>query len=118
MEGDMTKQLLACVAVASLMAGAALAQGVSETTTSRTTVTPAPVEGYSATRVERNTFGGASIETEKSVKSDGMGGVTSSQKEQVVRPDGSSETRTHKEWSAVPVPPASSSTTTTTTINR
>jgi hypothetical protein len=118
MEGDMTKQLLAGAAVFALLAGTALAQGVSETTTSRTTVTPAPVEGYSATRTERNSFGGASIETEKSVKSDGMGGVVSSQKEQVVRPDGSSETRTHKEWSAAPVPPASSSTTTTTTINR
>ncbi len=115
----MMKQLLAGAAVIALMTGAAFAQGVTESTTSRTTVAPPAVDAYSATRTERNSFGGASIETQKNVTRDGMGGVTSSSKEQVVRPDGSSETRTHKEWSGAPVaPPANSSTTTTTTIGR
>ena len=115
----MTKLLLAGAAAIALMTGAAFAQSVTETTTSRTTVAPPPpVDAYTATRHERSSFGGASVDTEKSVSRDGRGNVSSSIKEQVVRPDGSSETNTHKEWSAAPVPPPASSTTTTTTINR
>ena len=128
----MTKLLLASAATIALMTGVAAAQTAVETT--RTTVSPAPpsvtvitptpiapAPGYTST-TERSSFGGASVETQKTYQN-GPDGTVATSSEKVVRPDGSSQATTHKEWSsssmppAPPVmPPASSSTTTTTTI--
>lgn len=122
----MTKQLLAGAAALALFATGAVAQTTVETTRS-TTVAPiapviAPVESQTTVRTEKSTFGGASVETQKSYQS-GPSGTVSSSESKVVRPDGSSESSYKKEWSNAPapapvVPYGSSSTTTTTTINR
>ena len=118
----MTK-LLVGAAVLALMTGAAVAQTTTETTTSRTTVAPAPVmapsDGYNATRTERSTFGGATVETQKSYHN-GPDGSAATVEQKVVRPDGSSETRSRTDWSSTgavanPVPPTSTTITTTTT---
>ena len=127
----MTKQLLAGAAVLALMTGAAFAQ-TTETTTTRTTVTPlpppavvvpppAPADSY-VTRTERSTFGGASVETQKSYRS-GPDGSVATQQSKVVRPDGSSETSSRTDWSTTgavpsPVPPLPQSSTTVTTTTR
>jgi hypothetical protein len=107
-----------------LLSGAALAQTYESTTSRTTTVAPTipvPSDSYSATKTEKTYApNGAAIEHRESYKSD-MSGTASTQESKVVRPDGSSERTTRKEWSNSlplpnPVPPAS--TTTTTTIQR
>jgi hypothetical protein len=122
----MTKQLLASAAVLALLSGAAAAQTTLETT--RTTTVnpayPAPVESYSTTKTERTyTPSGATVESQQSYQS-GVTGTVSSSQNKVVRPDGSSEVTTRKEWSnstiepsaypPAPLPPPGISTTTTT----
>ncbi len=127
----MTKQLLAGVAVIALMTGAAVAQSVTETTTSRTTVAPLTVEtlpppaapGTTTTKTERSVApDGSRVESQQTIKNDPYGSVSSSETK-VMRPDGSSESSWRKEWSGAPPtvivpPPATSTTTTTTTIKR
>lgn len=118
----MTKQLLAGAAALALFATGAVAQTTVETTRSTTVAPIAPVESSTTVRTEKNSFGGASVETQKSYQT-GPSGTVSSTESKVVRPDGSSESSYKKEWSTAPapapvVPYGSSSTTTTTTINR
>jgi hypothetical protein len=122
----MTKKLLVGAAALALLSGAAVAQTTFET--SRTTTTtvapvapiPAPVvDSYSTTKTERSyTPTGAAVETQQTYKS-GLNGSASSSESKVVRPDGSSEVTTRKEWSNAPaavvnpvVPPTSTTTTT------
>jgi hypothetical protein len=127
-ECDMTKQLLAGAAALALLSGAAAAQTLETTRT--TTVSPAypaytaPADSYTTTKTERTyTPSGATVEREQSYQS-GVSGTVSSSQSKVVRPDGSSEVTTRKEWSnsatvpssypPAPIPPASTSTTVTT----
>ncbi|MEJ0072043.1 MAG: hypothetical protein WDO24_28700 [Pseudomonadota bacterium] len=110
----MMKQLLGCAAVSALLMGAAFAQTDMTTTTSRTTVNPAPVQDYSATKTQTTTFGGASTES-KQVYRSGPDGTVAAKKETIVRPDGSSETVTQKK-STSEVPSTTSSYSTTTTV--
>ncbi len=131
----MTKQLLAGAVALALLSGAAAAQTTLETTRT-TTVAPmvgAPVDSYTTTKTERTyTPSGATVEREQTYQSGATGTVSSSQSK-VVRPDGSSETTTSKQWSnsttvpsvyppapipsaypPAPIPPATTSTTVTT----
>ncbi len=113
----MTKLLLASAAAIALMTGVASAQTTIESSRT-TTVTPVapPVESYTS-KTEKSTFGGASVESKKTYQN-GPDGSVATQESKVVRPDGSSEMSSHKEWSTAPapLPPASSTTTTTTTV--
>jgi hypothetical protein len=116
----MTKPLLAGAAALALLSGAAAAQTSYETTRTTTVAPtiPAPTESYSATKTEQTvTPNGSAVETRQSYKSDVTGTASASQSK-VVRPDGSSEVTTRKEWSGAPSPLPPTSTTTTTTIQR
>jgi hypothetical protein len=122
-EHDMTKQLLAGAAALALLSGVAAAQTTYETTRTTTVAptVPVPSESYSATKTERTyTPSGAAVETQQNYRSD-PSGTASTTESKVMRPDGSTEVTTRKEWSNSltvpnPIPPAS--TTTTTTIQR
>jgi hypothetical protein len=64
-----------------------------------------PQAGYSS-RTERTTFGGASTEIDKTYRSD-ANGVTTTNGQQIVHPDGTVETVTHQQGWAPPAPPPS-----------
>lgn len=128
----MTKQLLAAAAAFALLSGVAMAQTY-ETTTSRTTTVaptptiPVPSDSYTQTRTESHVApSGAAVQTQQTYKSD-LSGTAASSEQKVVRPDGSTEVTTSKQWSnsvnlpppaptPVPIAPATSYTTTTTTV--
>jgi len=107
----MIKQLLGGAAVTALMMGIAYGQTTLESTITRTTVVPPappPVAGYSDSRTERTTFGGASTEIQQNYRT-GAEGTEATKQETFVHPNGASETETQKEWSSpaptAPLPP-------------
>jgi hypothetical protein len=129
---DMIKQLLGGAAMTALMMGIAYGQTTLESTTTRTTVVPPvpppPVAGYSDSRTERTTFGGASTEIRQNYRT-GPEGTEATKQETLVHPNGASETEMQSQRSspppAAPLPPpvgtintTTSATTSTTTTTR
>jgi hypothetical protein len=121
----MIKQLLGGAAMTALMMGIAYGQTTLESTTTRTTVVPPvpapPVAGYSDSRTERTTFGGASTEIRQDYRT-GAEGTEATKQETVVHPNGASETERQTQRSSPPPtapvpPPVSTFNTTTSTMS-
>jgi len=118
----MIKRLLSGAAIGALMIGVAYGQTTLETTTTRTTTVapppPPPVAGYSASRTERTTFGGASTEVRRDYRT-GANGTETSKQQTITEPNGASETVTQQQSSSPPpvaaVPSVGTISTTTST---
>jgi hypothetical protein len=116
----MIKQLLGGAAICALSMGVAYGQTTLETTTTRTTVAPPPpppIAGYTTSRTERTTFGGASTAVQQDYRT-GPGGTEATKQETIVHPNGASESVMHDERSTpapMPAPPPAIGTISTTT---
>jgi hypothetical protein len=121
----MIKRLLGGAAMSAVVIGMAYGQTTLETTTTRTTVAPPapppPAAGYSASRTDRTTFGGASTEIQQNYRT-GADGTETSKQQTFVHPNGASETVSHQELSTpapvAPLPPPIGTISTTTTATQ
>lgn len=114
----MNSNWIAGIAIATLLAGGAVAQTV-DSRTSTTTVTPS-IGAVTTTKTQESSDSmGNKAETKQSTTT-GIGGSATRAETTVKRADGSSETTYREQWNNAPVPvaPSTSSSTTTTTINR